>query len=435
MKSLHIPGASIAVVKQGKIVKSDGYGFSNLELSVSATTKTVYEIGSMTKQFTAMSIMMLVEDGKLNLNDKITRFFPNAPPHWNNITVLHLLTHTAGIQNHVAVPAYLGVFKSNLFHEGFPDKNGILKLFFKLPQEFKPGETWSYDNTGYYLLGLIIERISQQSYWTFLEKSIFKPLGMSHTRNTDTKELVPNRAAGYIWLDSSYKNQTILWPFVGFSAGSLMSTVEDLALWDAALYTEKLVKKATLEQMWRAAKGKDGSLLPYNCGFGWFTDTYHGHQIVQHSGGTLGFSSVIYLFPDDTLTLVILTNHADKMIDQLALDIAGMYQPVLKRPMAISDPSPTRTNRLKTLFSQLLKGHYDPVEFTPAMNTFLKTSTSKSLWQWFASFGKLGTFHLADHEQKEGIDVLRYRIQLGENIYLFTISIGKNGKIAQIYFS
>ncbi len=435
MESLHVPGASVVVIKQGKIVKSGGYGLSNLELSVPATTKTVYEIGSMTKQFTSMCIMMLVEDNKLNLNDKITRFFPNAPPHWNNITVRHLLTHTAGIQNHVAIPGYLGVFKSNLFHDGFPDKNDMLKKFFKLPQEFKPGETWAYDNTGYYLLGLIIERVSKQSYWTFLEKHIFKPLGMSHTRNTDTRELVPNRAAGYSWLDSSYKNQTILWPFVGFSAGSLLSTVEDLALGDAALYTDKLLKKTTLEQMWRATKGRDGTLLPYNCGFGWFIDSYHGHRIIQHSGGTLGFSSVIYRFPDDSLTVVILTNHADMMIDQLALDLAGMFIPALKRPMAISDPSPAITNRLKNLFSQLLKEHYDPVEFAPAMNSFLKTSTSKSLWQWFNSFGKPGTFHLADHEQKEGVDVFRYRIQLGENIYLFTITIGKNGKIAQIYFS
>lgn len=435
MESLHIPGASIVVVKQGKIVKSGGYGLSNLELSVPATTKTVYEIGSMTKQFTSMSIMMLVEDGKLNLNDKITRFFPNAPAHWNNITVRHLLTHTSGIQNHVAVPGYLGVFKSNLFHEGFPDKKDILKKFFKLSQEFKPGETWAYDNTGYYLLGLIIERISQQSYWTFLEKRIFKPLGMSHTRNTDTKELVPNRAAGYIWLDSSYENQTILWPFVGFSAGSLMSTLEDLVLWDAALYTEKLVKKTTLEKMWQATKGTDGTLLPYNCGFGWFIDTYHGHRIIQHSGGTLGFSSVIYRFPDDTLTLIILTNHADKMIDQLALDIAGMYILALKRPMAIKDPSPTVTTRLKTVFLQLLNGYYNPDEFTPAMNTFLRTSTSKSLWQWFSSFGKQGTFQLADYELKEGIATFRYRVQLGENVYLFTISLRKDGKIVQIYFS
>jgi hypothetical protein len=133
--------------------------------------------------------------------------------------------------------------------------------------------------------------------------------------------------------------------------------------------------------------------------------------------------------------VIILTNHADKMIDQLALDIAGIYHPVLKRPMSINDTSPAVTCRLKTIFSELLQGRYASTDFTPVMNTFLKTSTSKSLWQWFASFGKLGTFELADHELKDGIDVFRYRIELGGNIYLFTISLRNDGRIAQIYFS
>ena len=160
MESLRIPGLSLSIVRNNIVIKSGGYGVSNLELNVPATSKTVYEIGSMTKQFTATAIMMLMEKGKLSLNEKITTFFPDAPSAWNKITIRHLLTHTSGIQNHVAVPGYLGVFKTNLFHETFPSQKEILKLFFKLPQEFKPGETWSYDNTGYYLLGLIIEKTS-----------------------------------------------------------------------------------------------------------------------------------------------------------------------------------------------------------------------------------------------------------------------------------
>ena len=435
MESHRIPGVSLAVIRNGTIIKSGGYGMANLELSAPASTKTVYELGSLTKQFTSMSIMMLVEEGKLSLNDRITRFFPAAPPAWANITIRHLLTHTSGIQNHVAVPGYLGVFKINLFRQSFPDSNEIQHLFFQLPLEFEPGQTWAYDNTGYYLLGLIIEKLSRLSYWSFLKQRIFEPLGMKDTRSTDVNDIVFNRASGYTWLDGGYKNQSVLWPFVGFSAGSLMSTVEDLALWDAALYTEKLVKRATLNEMWQAAKSNSGSLLPYNCGFGWFIDTYHNHRIVQHSGGTLGFSSVIYRFPDDSLTVVMLTNHADKMIDQLAIDIAGMYLPALKRPMGIKEPSQASTSRLKSVFSQLLEGAYNPTDFSPAMNIFLKTSTSKSLWQWFGSFGKLGAFQLADYEQKEGVDVFRYRVQLGENSYLFTISVGKNGQIEQIYFS
>jgi D-alanyl-D-alanine carboxypeptidase len=435
LESLHIPAASLVVAKNGKIIRSGSYGLSNIELSVPASAKTVYEIGSITKQFTSISIMMLVEEGKLRLEDPVSRFFPAGPPAWKKITIRHLLTHTSGIQNHVAVPGYLGVFKTNLFGQQFPGQNDILKLFFKLPQEFAPGQTWAYDNTGYYLLGLIIEQISKQSYWTFLRQRIFLPLGMHHTRNTDTRELVPNRAAGYAWLDSTYKNQSALWPFVGFSAGSLLSTAEDLALWDAALYTNKLVKRATLEQMWSPAKSNHDGLLPFNYGFGWFTDDYHGHRIVQHSGGTPGFSAVLYRFPDDSLTVIMLTNHADKIIDQLALDIAGFYQSALKRPMSITDTLPAVTHRLKDIFSSLLQGRYKTTDFTTEMNTFLKTSTSKSLWQWFASLGKPGTFLLADVEVKKGVHVLRYRVGLGNNIYLFTITLTADGKIAQIFFS
>ncbi len=435
MESLRIPGLSLSIVRNNIVIKKGGYGFANLELAVPATSKTVYEIGSMTKQFTATAIMMLKEEGKLRLNDKITTFFPDAPSAWGKITIRHLLTHTSGIQNHVAVPGYLGVFKTNLFHETFPSQKEILKLFFKLPQEFEPGETWAYDNTGYYLLGLIIEKTSGKSYWQFLDEHIFKKIGMTASRNTDTKHIVPGRASGYIWADSVFQNQQALWPFVGFAAGSIISTVEDLALWDAALYTEKLVKKSSFEQMWKPAQTNNGNLAPYNCGFGWFTDDYHGHKIVQHSGGTPGFSSVIYRFPNDTLTVIILTNHADKMIDQLAIDIAGMYLPALVRLRTISDTLPATTARLKTIFSQLLQGNYNSVEFTPAMKIFLKTSTSKSLWQWFASFGKLGTFTLVDYEVKEAVTTFRYRVMLGENSYLFTIRTVKNGKIAQIYFS
>lgn len=435
LSSLHIPGASLLVAKNGKVIKSAGYGLSNIELGVPASSKTVYEIGSMTKQFTSMAIMMLIEEGKLEFENPINTFFPGAPPAWKYITIRHLLTHTSGIQNHVAVPGYIDSFKINLSHQGFPRQQEILQLFFQLPLEFLPGQSWAYDNTGYYLLGLIIEKVSRQSYWTFLENRILKPLGMNNTRNSDTRELVYHRASGYLWQDSLYKNQPTLWPFVGFSAGSLMSTVEDLALWDAALYTERLVKKETLEKMWQPVKSKSGRPLPVNYGLGWFIDSYHGHRILQHNGGTPGFSSLIYRFPDDTLSVILLTNHADIMIDQLAIDIAGKLVPHLKRPMSIPDHSPVLTRRLKKIFSGLLHGNFNSADFSPEMNNFLRTTTGKSLWMWFQSFGELKQFQLADLEKKDEINTYRYRVQLGENIYLFTIGIGKNGKIVQLNFS
>ncbi len=163
MRQLHIPGLSLAIVRDGRITKEQGYGFANVELKARATKETVYEIGSNTKQFTAAAIMMLVEDGKVHLEDAITKYFPEAPEAWHGITIRHLLSHTSGIQNHVAVPHWLDVFRTNLAFETAPSRDELLKMFFKLPLEFRPGDTWAYDNTGYYLLGIIIEQVSGQS--------------------------------------------------------------------------------------------------------------------------------------------------------------------------------------------------------------------------------------------------------------------------------
>ena len=242
MQRLHIPGVSLAIVRDGRVIKAQGYGFANLELKAPATKETVYEIGSNTKQFTAAAIMMLVEEGKIHLDDSITKYFPEAPEAWRSITIRHLLTHTSGIQNHVAVPHWLDVFKTNLAYETAPARDELLKMFFKLPLEFQPGETWAYDNTGYYLLGIVIEKASGKSYWQFLDERIFKPLRMNATRNTDPQPIVPNRASGYEWKNDHFENRPVLLPVIAFSAGSLLSTAEDMAKWDAALYAEKLLK-------------------------------------------------------------------------------------------------------------------------------------------------------------------------------------------------
>lgn len=169
MRQLHIPGLSLAIVRDRRITKSQGYGFANLELKTPATKKTVYEIGLNTKQFTAAAIMMLVEDGKINLEDSIANYFPEAPEAWHDITIRHLLSHTSGIQNHVAVPHWLDVFKTDVAFETSPTRDELVKMFFKLPLEFQPGETWAYDNTGYYFRGIIIEKASGKSYWQFLD--------------------------------------------------------------------------------------------------------------------------------------------------------------------------------------------------------------------------------------------------------------------------
>src|SRR6266516_4261232 len=434
IKRLHVPGASLAIVRDGHITKAQGYGFANLELRSPATKETVYEIGSTSKQFTATAIMMLVEEGKFRLDDTITKYFPEAPQAWRGIKIRHLLTHTSGIQNHVAVPHWLDVFRTNLAFETAPSRDELLKMFFKLPLEFQPGETWAYDNTGYYFLGIVIEKASDKSYWQFLDERIFKPLRMNATRNTDPQPIVPNRASGYEWKNDHFENRPVLLPVIAFSAGSLLSTAEDMAKWDAALYAEKLLKKSSLDQIWTAAATNDKAPMPFNCGFGWFVDSYHGHRLVQHSGGTPGFSSLIYRFIDDKLTIIILTNHSYRIVDQLAIDLAGICSPPLKRPAASSDADRKTTTMLKDVASGLLNGNYEAESFTPAMRIFLGTATGKAFWKWFAEHGALGSFVFSDREDKESGQVLRYKVSLGGNAYWFSVRMTKDRKIAQIYW-
>ncbi len=221
---------------------------------------------------------------------------------------------------------------------------------------------------------------------------------MTATRNTDPRPIVPNRASGYEWVNNAFENRPVLAPFIAFSAGAILSTVEDMARWDAALYTERLLKKSSLEQMWTPVRAKDGTAASFNYGFGWFIETYHGHRLVQHSGGTPGFSSVIYRFMDHKLTVIIMTNHGDMIVDQLAIDIAGLYVPALARPQGSSDPDPRASLRLKEVTAGLLNGKYDPALFTPAMRVFLSTATGKAFWRWFASQGALKSFTFSDCE-------------------------------------
>ncbi|HEX6178130.1 MAG TPA: serine hydrolase domain-containing protein, partial [Thermoanaerobaculia bacterium] len=271
---LHIPGLSVGIVRDGKVVKSRGYGFANLEHSIPARANTAYELGSASKQFTTTAVMLLSNDGKLSLDDQITKYFSGAPPHWSKITIRHLLTHTSGIQNHVAVPGYLRVFRTNLFFESTPSRDELLEMFFKLPQEFEPGSTWSYDNTGYILLGWIIEKASGRAYWDFVNERLFAPTDMTSTRNTDTRPLVPHRAAGYEWTGDHYENRPVLLPFIAFSAGSFLTTVEDLAKWDAALHAGTVIGREAQERMWAPARTGAGVLASHDYGFGWFIERY-----------------------------------------------------------------------------------------------------------------------------------------------------------------
>jgi CubicO group peptidase (beta-lactamase class C family) len=320
LEKRRIPGLSIAVMKNGEIVKAQGYGYANLEHLVPAKPETIYQSGSVGKQFTATAVMMLVEEGKIGLDDPITKYFPEGPESWKAVKVRHLLSHTGGISNKL-------YDQMNMREDITEDE--ILKKIAAMPLDFTPGEKWNYSNPGYVLLGILIHRVSGKFYGDFLKERIFTPLGMDTARIINESDIIPNRAAGYILEKDQLKNQKWVAPMVNTTAdGSLYFTVLDLAKWDAALYTDKLLKSSTLDQMWTRTKLNGGTVENY--GFGWGVDQIKNHRLIAHGGSWQGFTTYIARYVDDKLSIVVLTNFAGSNPGTIAKGIAGIYNPELK---------------------------------------------------------------------------------------------------------
>jgi CubicO group peptidase (beta-lactamase class C family) len=314
METHRVPGVALMVIQDGKASKTAAYGLANLELSVPVKPETVFEIGSITKQFTAAGILLLAQDGKLSVNDKISAHLANIPSAWTNITIRHLLTHTSGIKNYTGLDGF--ELRQHLTQAQFISAMG------REPMEFAPGDAWKYCNTGFSLLGYIIENVSGENYWDFMSERVFRPLGMNATTDRLPSVIIPNRASGYEQTNHAYINRAYDLTDV-FSAGAIVSTVGDLAKWNAALDGETLLNAATKEQMWTPAKLNGGKTTNY--GFGWFVDTLDGHRNIGHSGSTSGFSATIQRFPDDKLAIIILTNTDEAIATPLAKKIATFY--------------------------------------------------------------------------------------------------------------
>lgn len=309
---------SVLVAKDGVPILNKGYGMANYELNVPNTPKTVFHIASITKQFTAMAIMLLQERGKLSVHDSIGKYLDNCPAVWQPITVHHLLTHTSGIPNMSSLPDW------DEKHSFQPyTHREVIDLVRALPLHFSPGEKFKYSNSGYHLLGLIIEKVSGQSYYDFLQANIFTPLGMKHTGAPYPREqfmnrpqLVMNRASGYYWSLNSFVNAHYENPLIPYSAGSLYSTTEDLLLYDKALTTTKLVSQKSLDAM----------ITPFkNAGYGWeHISQKFNRTIIGHAGSGTGFSTYFMRVPSERVTIIILSNSDEASASKVAYDLAAI---------------------------------------------------------------------------------------------------------------
>jgi CubicO group peptidase (beta-lactamase class C family) len=322
------PGSTVIVTKDGKVVFRKAYGLANLEKKTPLTPDTTLRLGSITKQFTATAILMLAEEGKLSVKDEITKFFPDYPVNGKKVTIEHLLQHTSGIKSYTNKPDFM----INA-HKDFTVAQ-MIDGFKNDPFEFEPGTNFNYNNSGYILLGAIIEKVSGMPYAKFLEQRIFKPLKMDHTAYEGHERSKAPQAAGYARQGDSYKPAMALSMTQPYAAGALVSNVDDLARWDKAIADGKLLKAASWQQAFTGAVLPDGK--PTHYGYGWGEGTVQGAKTIGHGGGIFGFSTYAFRIPSEKLYVAVLNNAdsgkvAPEVVARKAAAAAlGKPYPVLK---------------------------------------------------------------------------------------------------------
>lgn len=427
LQKQRIPGLSLAVVKDGQLVLAKGYGLANVELHVPATSETVYQLQSITKSFTATGIMLLVEAGKLSLEDKISQYLDGTPESWKDIAVRHLLTHTSGIKDFINEPT------ANLRLD--VSEEDVLQATAARPLNFSPGAQHAYSNTNYHLLAMIIRKLTGKAYGDFLRERIFDPLEMQDTRVISLSEIIPNRAAGYSLAKDGWRNGEFIAPSVlGYGGGGLRSTVLDMVKWDSALDTERVLKKDTLEQMWTPAKLSNGQSAPY--GFGWSVRRVRDHRCVSHTGGHVtGFATIISRYVDDRLTVIMLSNGRHAQVGRLAEQVAGVFVPALAPPLLqpIEDKEPQVAVRLKETCASLAEGQPDEKTFTPEMLKVL-ASQREQLQQLSRALGPLQSLVLVQRADEGELRLYRYRATFEHGKKLVFLSLNKQDSIAGLLF-
>lgn len=314
-----VPGASVMVIQNGKVLLAKSYGMADLENKIPSAPDVNYRLASVTKQFTAMAIMILVDSGKMSFDDPITKFFPEFPDYGKRITVRHLLNHTSGLL------AYEDIIPKGTTLPVL-DINALRLLQVQDHTYFPPGSQFRYSNTGYAFLALIVEKVSGQTFAAFLRDKIFQPLGMKQSLAYESGiSAVSNRAFGYTEQkkgDYSKTDQSLTSSVLG--DGGVYSSISDLYKWDQSLYTTKLVSKKILAEAFTPGKStlheKD---LRY--GFGWFISEYRGLKKIWHYGSTVGFSTRLERFPERKFTVIILSNRNDAQLSELPEKITDIY--------------------------------------------------------------------------------------------------------------
>jgi len=353
MQRQKVPGVALGIVSKGKVIAAKGYGYANVELSVPVTAETIFQSGSVGKQFTATAVMLQVEDGKLALDDSITKYFTDAPPSWRPITVRNLLTHTSGIPDYETEAANVGGGVQVVDYRRDYTEDEMTKIAYGMPLKFAPGSRWSYSNTGYVLLGILIHKVSGRFYGDVLKDRVFTPLGMKTARVISEADIVPHRAAGYRLLNGELKNQEWVSPSLDSTAdGSLYLSMLDFIAWDRGLRAHAVLKARSWAQIYTPVTLTSGKPYPY--GFAWDVDESQGQPWYHHGGSWQGFRTYISRYLADDLTIVVLTNLADADPDRFVDGVARVLDPRLAQiepSTPIPDSEPLIASRVRALLA------------------------------------------------------------------------------------
>ncbi len=446
MRKYKIPGVSLAVLRDGNISILKSYGMANVELAVPVKPETIFQSGSIGKQFTAAAVMTLAQDGRLSLDDKISKYLPDTPDTWRDITIRNLLNHTSG----------LGDYPDEISLKRDYTEDEYLTIFKKVPLNFAPGTRWDYSNVGYVTLGILIRRVTGKFYGDFLREKVFGPLGMSATRVISEADIVPNRAAGYRLVNGELKNQEWVSPSTNSTAdGALYLSILDLAKWDAVLTRDaaavakgqrgKLFTQSSLEQMWKPLRLRDGKVKGY--GFGWFNDTIHNRRLISHGGAWQGFKSFIIRFPDEKLSIIFLANSWNTNELTLARGLISIFHPEFALDQAthsqnarvtdsVVDHEPKVTALFRRVMMQLANDKVEKDLFTPELQSLLFPTQARKLGETLNSLSLAAAVielsELVERRNEEDLRVYKYVLtDIGQTL-VCTIKLTRDDAIAEL---
>jgi D-alanyl-D-alanine carboxypeptidase len=422
MTRLHVPGMTVGIVKGGKLVSQRAYGVADLELNAPTTKDDVFQIGSITKQFTAFAAMILVEEGKIGLDDPVSKYIPEAPESWQKIKIRNLLYQNSGLKDYVFFP---GIGLADEF-----DKAKWIDTMIKQPLDFEPGLAWAYSNSNYALMGWIIEKAAGKPYAEFVTERMLKPLGMTHTRYDNSDLVIPRRSHGYFYMDNQHVRAKSGGMTVN-SDGSLISNLEDMAKWDACLRERKILKPTSYDLIWSPGRLNSGRKRFY--GMGWNLTTPGAPSYVGHGGNSVGYSAGFARYTDAGITVIVLANLYPISGEPTARKIAELYDKslVIKVPSETADPNASRTEKIKAALAALGAGKADDPLLDAELTAPLKTARA-GMAPPNSPLKKIDKLAFVNQSPTGQDAWLTYRLGSGERMFTALVLWTHEDKLAQV---